>query len=62
MSGTGAGIGTIAATYLTGRVADASSFEPVLLAASAAPLLAIAAVVLLVRNNRATDEGVVNRI
>jgi ACS family hexuronate transporter-like MFS transporter len=62
MSGTGAGIGTIAATYLTGRVADASSFEPVLLAASVAPLLAVAAVLALVRNTRASDQGVVNRI
>jgi hypothetical protein len=47
---------------LTGRVADASSFEPVLLAASVAPLLAVAAVLALVRNTRASDQGVVNRI
>jgi MFS transporter, ACS family, hexuronate transporter len=62
MSGTGAGIGTVAATYLTGKVADASSFEPVLLTASVAPVLAVAAVLLLVRNTRATADGVVNRI
>ena len=62
MSGTGAGIGTIAATYLTGVVADTSSFAPVLVVASLAPLLAAAAVLALVRNNRATESGVVNRI
>jgi ACS family hexuronate transporter-like MFS transporter len=62
MSGTGAGIGTILATYLTGVVADRYSFEPILIAASLIPLLALFAVVTLVRNNRATDHGIVNRI
>lgn len=62
MSGTGAGIGTIAATYLTGMVADRYSFEPVLIAASLIPLIATAAVVLLVRNNKATEQGLVNEI
>ncbi len=45
MSGTGAGIGTIAATYITGAVADRYSFEPILIAASLIPLLAMLAVV-----------------
>jgi ACS family hexuronate transporter-like MFS transporter len=62
LSGTGAGIGTIVATYLTGKVADASSFAPVLVVASVAPLLAVAAVLLLVRNNAATRRGVVSSI
>ena len=62
MSGTGAGIGTILATYVTGVVADRYSFEPILIAASLIPLAATVAVVTLVRNNRATDEGIVNRI
>jgi ACS family hexuronate transporter-like MFS transporter len=62
MSGTGAGLGTIAATYMIGRVADTQSFEPVLIGASLVPLGAMAAVLLLVRNNRATEQGVVNRI
>ncbi len=62
MSGTGAGIGTIAATYATGIVADRYSFEPILIAASLIPLVATVAVVTLVRNNRATETGVVNRI
>jgi ACS family hexuronate transporter-like MFS transporter len=62
LSGTGAGIGTIAATYMTGVIADKYSFEPVLLTASLIPLLATAAVLLLVRNNEATEQGVVNRL
>lgn len=62
MSGTGAGIGTIIATYLTGVVSDRYSFEPVLCAASLVPLLATLAVVGLVRNNEATRRGIVNRI
>jgi MFS transporter, ACS family, hexuronate transporter len=62
MSGTGAGIGTITATYLTGVVADRYSFEPILIAASLIPLLAVVAALALVRNNRATQEGVVNPI
>jgi ACS family hexuronate transporter-like MFS transporter len=62
LSGTGAGIGTIAATYLTGWVADRYSFEPILIAASLIPLLATLAVVLGVRNNEATARGIVNPI
>ena len=62
MSGSAAGVGTLIATYLTGRVADASSFAPVLTAAALAPLVATAAVLLLVRNTRATDESLVQRI
>jgi len=56
MSGTGAGIGTIAATYLTGMVADRYSFAPILVVASMVPLVAAAAVLLLVRNTRATRD------
>lgn len=52
LSGTGAGIGTIGATYLTGLVADRYSFTPVLIAASLVPLLATAAVLALVREER----------
>ncbi|MBP1637147.1 MAG: exuT 1, partial [Acidobacteria bacterium] len=40
MGGTGAGIGTIAATYLTGVVADHYSFAPILVVASLVPLVA----------------------
>ncbi len=62
LSGTGAGLGTITAIYLTGVISDRYSFEPILIAASLIPLLAVVAVVALVRDNRATEAGVVNRI
>jgi ACS family hexuronate transporter-like MFS transporter len=62
LGGTAAGIGTIAATYLTGMVADRYSFEPVLIAASLIPLVATLAVVVLVRNNDATRRGIVCEI
>ncbi len=62
MSGTGAGIGTIAATYLTGVVADRYSFEPILVAGSLIPLLAMGAILALVRNNKATEAGLVYRV
>jgi ACS family hexuronate transporter-like MFS transporter len=52
MSGTGAGIGTIAATYITGVVADRFSFEPILLAASVVPLIATVILLVLVRGPR----------
>jgi ACS family hexuronate transporter-like MFS transporter len=54
MGGTGAGIGTIGASYLTGWVADHYSFAPILIAASIVPVVAMAAVLLLVRNTAAT--------
>jgi len=62
MSGTGAGIGTIIATLITGIVADRYSFEPILIAGSLIPLGATAAVLLLVRNSNATAKGIVNPI
>jgi ACS family hexuronate transporter-like MFS transporter len=62
LSGTGAGAGTILATYLTGLVADRYSFRPVLIVASVIPLLAAAAVLLLVRNTVATRRGLVSAI
>jgi ACS family hexuronate transporter-like MFS transporter len=49
MSGTGAGIGTIAATYLTGYVADHYSFGPILVVASIVPFFAAIAILGLVR-------------
>ena len=52
LSGTGAGIGTILATLLTGIVSDRYSFEPVLIAASLVPLLATLALVMLIRVKR----------
>jgi ACS family hexuronate transporter-like MFS transporter len=62
LGGTGAGLGTLLATYLTGVVADRYSFEPILLGASAIPLVAMAAVLLLVRNTRETEAGVLRHI
>jgi MFS transporter, ACS family, hexuronate transporter len=62
LSGTAAAVGTITATYLIGWVSDRYSFRPILIAASLVPLLATVAVVALVRNNAATDGGIVNRI
>ena len=62
LGGTAAGIGTIAATYATGLVADRYSFEPILIGASIIPLVAMAAVLLLVRNNEATRRGLVSEI
>jgi MFS transporter, ACS family, hexuronate transporter len=62
LSGTGAGAGTIVATYLTGLVADRYSFRPVLITASVIPLVAAAAILILVRNTSATRSGLVSAI
>jgi ACS family hexuronate transporter-like MFS transporter len=62
LSGTGAGVGTVLATYLTGMVADRYSFRPVLIVASAIPIVAAAAILVLVRNNGATRRGLVHPI
>jgi MFS transporter, ACS family, aldohexuronate transporter len=62
MGGSAAGLGTIAATYLTGVVADRYSFEPLLIGASLIPVAAMAAVLLLVRNGPATAAGAINEI
>jgi MFS transporter, ACS family, aldohexuronate transporter len=62
MGGTGAGLGTIGAFYLTGWVADRYSFAPILLGASLVPVVALAAVLLLVRNNAATRAGIVHEV
>jgi ACS family hexuronate transporter-like MFS transporter len=62
LGGTGAGIGTILATLITGYVSDHYSFRPILAGAGSIALVAMVAVLVLVRNTRATDEGVLNRI
>jgi ACS family hexuronate transporter-like MFS transporter len=62
MGGTGAGLGTIGAIYLTGWVADRYSFAPILVGASVVPLVALCAMLLLVRNTSATRAGVVREI
>lgn len=62
LGGTAAGIGTIFAAYATGVVADRYSFEPILIAASIIPLIAMIAVLVLVRNSDATRRGLVSEI
>lgn len=62
LGGTGAGIGTIAAIYITGWVSDRYSFAPILIGASFLPLAAMAAMLLLVRNTKETREGILNTI
>jgi ACS family hexuronate transporter-like MFS transporter len=62
LGGTGAGLGTILAIYITGWVADHYSFEPILLGASLLPLVAMAAVLMLVRNTSATAAGLIKPI
>jgi ACS family hexuronate transporter-like MFS transporter len=57
-----AGAVTICATYLTGAISDRYSFGPVLVAASVIPLVAVVAVLILVRNTNATTRGLVRRI
>lgn len=62
LGGTGAGIGTIVAIYVTGWVSDHYSFAPILIGASILPLIAMAAMLLLVRNTHDTRNGVLNEI
>ena len=68
LSGTGAGIGTIIAFELIGHFSDAHrasaahSFDPIVIVAGLIPFIGMILVLLLVRNTRATDEGLVRRI
>lgn len=68
LSGTGAGIGTIIAFELVGHFSDARqaaathSFDPILVAAGLVPFVGMILVLLLVRNTRATEQGLVRRI
>jgi ACS family hexuronate transporter-like MFS transporter len=68
LSGTAAGIGTIVAFKLIGHFSDARqaaathSFDPIVVVAGLIPFLGMILVLLLVRNTRATDEGLVRRI
>jgi ACS family hexuronate transporter-like MFS transporter len=67
-SGTGAGIGTIVAFELIGHFSDARqaaathAFDPIVIAAGLIPFVGMILVLLLVRNTRATEEGLVRRI
>ncbi len=68
ISGTGAGIGTIIAFKLIGHFSDARqstgthSFDPIMIAAGLVPFIGMILVLLLVRNTKATEQGLVRRI
>ena len=68
LSGAGAGIGTVIAFEMIGRLSDARlattthSFDPIVIAAGLVPFVGMLLVLLLVRNTRATNEGQVRRI
>jgi ACS family hexuronate transporter-like MFS transporter len=68
IGGTGAGIGTIVAFKLIGHFTDARqatgthSFDPIVIVAGLVPFVGMILVLLLVRNNDATDQGLVRRI
>lgn len=65
ISGTGAGLGTIVASELIGRVSDARrvagthSFDPIVVVAGIVPLIGMFLVLLLLRNSKATEQGLV---
>jgi ACS family hexuronate transporter-like MFS transporter len=68
LGGTATGVGTIVAFKLVGYVSDARqatgahSFDPILITAGIMPFIGMILVLLLVRNNSATDRGLVRRI
>ena len=68
MSGTGAGIGTIIATFLIGHFSDANqslgthTFDKVIVVAGLVPFVGMLLVLLLVRNTRATEKKLVRPI
>jgi ACS family hexuronate transporter-like MFS transporter len=68
LSGTAAGIGTIIAFELIGRFSDAHqaaathSFDPIVVVAGLIPFIGMILVLLLVRNTRATEQGLVRPV
>jgi ACS family hexuronate transporter-like MFS transporter len=68
LSGSAAGIGTILAFYLVGHLSDVRqsmgghSFDPIIVAAGVVPFVGMLLVLALVRNSKATDEGLIKRI
>jgi MFS transporter, ACS family, hexuronate transporter len=68
LGGTGTGIGTIIAFKLIGYFSDARqatgthSFDPILVVAGLVPFVGMILVLLLLRNNEATQQGLVSRI
>jgi ACS family hexuronate transporter-like MFS transporter len=68
LGGTGTGLGTIVAFKLIGYVSDARqgagthAFDPIIILAGIVPFIGMILVLLLVRNTKATDQGLVRRI
>ena len=68
LSGSAAGIGTIFAFMQIGHLSDARlsmgshSFDPIIVAAGLVPFAGMLLVLLLVRNTKATDQGLVRRV
>jgi len=68
LSGTAAGLGTIVAFKLVGHVSDARrtvaahSFDPIVILLGIVPFVGMILVLLLVRNTKASDQGLVRRI
>jgi ACS family hexuronate transporter-like MFS transporter len=68
ISGTGAGLGTIVAFKLIGYFSDARqatgthAFDPIIILAGIVPFVGMILVLLLLRNNEATERGLVRRI
>jgi ACS family hexuronate transporter-like MFS transporter len=68
LSGTGSGIGTIVAMKAVGYLADARlssgghAFDPIVIASGLIPVIGMVLVLVLIRNSRATREGLVRPI
>src|SRR4051794_5550721 len=66
MSGTGAGVGTIIGFALIGHFSDlhhgTHEFDPIMVVAGLIPFVGMLLVLALIRNTRATDEGLVRAI
>jgi ACS family hexuronate transporter-like MFS transporter len=68
LSGSAAGVGTILSFYLVGHLSDvrqsmgSHSFDPIVIVAGLVPFAGMLLVLLLVRNTKATDEGLMKRI
>jgi len=62
ISGTAAGILTIVSTFMVGWISDHYSFSPILIAASMLPLVAVIAVLILIRNTKGSGQGVLKKI
>lgn len=68
LGGTGTGLGTIVAFKLIGYFSDARqaagthAFDPIILVAGVVPFIGMILTLLLVRNTRATEQGLVRRI